>query len=64
MMLQELKIHRGNKFSYYFHASVVCDKMPFNGEGRSAESFAVLVLAYISIKMLEIFIKLVLANFE
>ena len=46
MMLQELKIHRGNKFSYYFQASVVCDKMPFNGEGQSAESFAVLVPAY------------------
>ena len=31
LMLQELKIFRGNKFSYYFQTSVICDKMPFNG---------------------------------
>ena len=64
-MVQELKIHRGNKFSNYFQASVVCDKMPSNGGGRPAESFAVLVPAYnVSIKMLKIFVKLILANFK
>ena len=49
-MLQELKIHRGNKLSHYFQASVVCDSMPFDGvtetkEGRPAQCFALLVPA-------------------
>jgi len=49
-MLQELKIHRWKKLSYYFQASLVCDKIPFNGvteteKRRPAVCFAVLVPA-------------------